>query len=257
MAEFDRALCQCRLVVVWSLTCSVIGQCCPTWEGMGLNKNISYPRGLGYFPGTGIFCSGFPSPSIVFSSLENSTPEVFQLTFHHNPYASAESFRFTKSLFCFPARNHFIRNPLTSSSWDCSALRSGAHRELNKSALRCPELQPWASFLRAAAGCCGPCGILWTSVRKHCHVTLRGVWGEPSEMVEGELMAVCAPVPLHASSAFCYLTVPSEQSACGEIGFLLLCSSAIGTGDQTALLQQVVLSLSLLSVFPDSKITFK
>lgn len=84
-----------------------------------------------------------------------------------------------------------------------------------------------------------------------------GVWGEPSEVVEGELMAVCTHVSLHAGSAFCYLTVPSRQSACGEIGFLLLCSSAIGTGDQRALLQQVVLPLSLLPVFPDSKITFK
>lgn len=86
---------------------------------------------------------------------------------------------------------------------------------------------------------------------------LQGERGEPFELVEGELMATCAHVPLCAGSASCYLAVPSKQSACKETGFLLLFSSAIGAGDQRALLQQVILCLSLLSVFPDSKITFK
>lgn len=76
-------------------------------------------------------------------------------------------------------------------------------------------------------------------------------------MMEGELMARCAHVPLHAGSAFCDLTVPSKQSACKEAGFLLLFSSPISAGDQRAFLQQLILSLSLLSVFPDSKITSK
>jgi len=76
-------------------------------------------------------------------------------------------------------------------------------------------------------------------------------------MVGGELMATCARVPPHAGSASCYRPVPSKPSACKELGFLLLFSSAVGAGDQRALLQLAVLSLSLLSVFPDSKTTFQ
>lgn len=76
-------------------------------------------------------------------------------------------------------------------------------------------------------------------------------------MVKGELMATCAHVPLHAGSASCFLPEPDKQSACRETGFLLLVSSAVGAGDQRALLQPIILHLSLLSFFLESKITFK
>lgn len=76
-------------------------------------------------------------------------------------------------------------------------------------------------------------------------------------MVKGELMATCAHVPLQADSASCFLTEPNKQSACRESGFLLLVSSAMGAGDQRALLQHIILHLSLLSLFLESKIIFK
>lgn len=76
-------------------------------------------------------------------------------------------------------------------------------------------------------------------------------------MDKGELMATCAHVPLHAGSVSCFLTEPNKPSACIETGFLLLDSSAIGAGDQRALLQHIILHLSLLSFFLESKITFK
>lgn len=76
-------------------------------------------------------------------------------------------------------------------------------------------------------------------------------------MVKGELMVTCAHVPLQAGSASCFLTEPDKQSACRETAFLLLVSSASGAGDQRALLQHIILHLSLLSFFLESKITFK
>lgn len=76
-------------------------------------------------------------------------------------------------------------------------------------------------------------------------------------MDKGELMATCAHVPLHAGSVSCFLTEPNKPSACIETVFLLLDSSAIGAGDQRALLQHIILHLSLLSFFLESKITFK
>lgn len=76
-------------------------------------------------------------------------------------------------------------------------------------------------------------------------------------MVKGELMATCAHVPLQAGSASCFLTEPNRQKACRETGFLLLVAPAMGAGDQRALLQHIILYLSLLSFFLESKITLK
>lgn len=81
--------------------------------------------------------------------------------------------------------------------------------------------------------------------------------GEHFEMVEGELESTCAHVPLQTGSSSCSLMVPSKQIACKEVGFLLLFSSAVGAGDQRAFLQQVILCLSLCSVLPHTRITFK
>lgn len=133
-----------------------LGQCCLSWERIGWNKDISCPKSLSYFLATWIFCSGFLSPSM-FSSLEKPALEVFQLMFHHNQYVSAKRFCFTKSIifFFFLARSHFIIDSLSSSICDCSARRPGAHQKLRKSALCCHEMQPWAGFSGAAAGCRG------------------------------------------------------------------------------------------------------
>lgn len=258
MAKLDRHPQQCRLVVVWLLTCSDIGQWWLTLESIGLNKDVSHPRGLSYLLATWIFCSGFLSSSnrISFSSLENPTEEVFQLTYWVH--------------FCQKILFHqiyvvvvFFWQEIISSEvpWPASALivhllRCEAHQELSKSALCYKSCSPgWfvKSSSRMLRSLRDPLDICQEVLP--CRLT-GGVGGALWNGCRGADGNVCSCTPSHR---LCFLPSDSasEQSACKEIELLLLFSSAISAGDQTALLQQVILCLSLLSVFPDNKITHK
>lgn len=88
-----------------------------------------------------------------------------------------------------------------------------------------------------------------------CHVR-GGAQGEPFEIVEVELMAVCA----HGASPrrLCFLRGGAKHTKCSQRGWILAAHLfGIGAGDQGALLQQAIPCLSLLSGFSGSKITLK
>lgn len=223
----------------------------------------SYQESLGHFYASSMFCSGFFSPSILFS-LENPTQGVFQLMLHHNWYISARCF--TKSalfVVCFFFSGNKLFHQKTTAQlqlWLFSSEIWGLPGAEQICPLLLQVLAP-GYFLKTSSRMLWSLWDLMDICQEvlQCHILLGEVAGwRAFEIVEWSWWR-CAFLGLCAGWASCLLAVPSKQRMHGEMGSLMIlaaflfgCQCSWSRGSSAA-----GHSLSLLSGFADSEIMCK